>query len=127
VTGFAGKHPLIAGMVLMLGHGVVLAAAAIAAIASQSFVVGQYVTNALWITTGLLSVGIGCWLTMLRRRSCQPVWPVCWLALLAPPKRISRLLLSAWRLTRTCWGRARFLRQPPTLAGMPCMSTSPAT
>lgn len=84
MTGFAGKHPLIAGMVLMLAHGVVLVAVAIAVVASRSFVVGQYLTNALWVTTGLLSVGIGCWLTMLRRRSCQPVWPVCWLALLAP-------------------------------------------
>lgn len=84
MTDFAGKHPLIAGMVLMLGHGVVLVAVAIAITASRSLVVGQYLTNALWVTTGLLSVGIGCWLTVLRRRSCQPVWPVCWLALLAP-------------------------------------------
>ena len=91
MTRFMARHPVLAGCVLMLGHLAFLAVQSVmlyvcaraALYAPDSWIVRLFSASE-WPVNGLLVFAVACWLALLRRRSGQSAWPVCWLALTAP-------------------------------------------
>lgn len=91
----AVNHPILAGGVLMLSHSVVLVVLTGLLFAPISpgmkGTLVRRVNHIMWLSALLICAGIGVWLTVVRRRSGQSAWPVCWLALIGPLQLIVQI------------------------------------
>jgi len=97
MTAFMARHPLVSGVAMMSVQLVLLVASSCALRTFVSSTPGVWTLHmqCFWLVTGFLAFGAGFWLSLLRGRSCQSVWPVCWLAAIFPFQTYAQVIVAA--------------------------------